>query len=196
MAKTKRSRLSDMDREVLKAAADGISDQMKWLQTEAHKLRDDSNFEGRYKKLWKEYRKNDWMTLQSAAKLFEWEKGKHTEQRNKLGKLTNSIIVAQGLSSASVAVMVFNSIKRLVEEELTDPTDALLSKKEAKLAKKRRKIEKKHGVKKEIKRASSDEEKKLKSRLRRLTRNAKKENLSVEDYCSKNGYDPNTGLKG
>jgi hypothetical protein len=127
--------------------------------------------------------------LKDTAELLKWKNGKDTDRRNKMWKLTNMMAIYESSDQSTINKIFFDAVSKLLLEDYDRPIEAFLSKKEARKVRKKKKLEEKYGESPAIKKApKSDEEKKIASRMRRLKRKAKEENISLEEYMKKHGY--------
>lgn len=189
-------RISDTQRQILKAANHDIDKEVGWLYTEAVKNRslydnDSKKIKDVFKTQHKVIEERGLAVAKDVVDLLGWEDNKkHKDNRNRYVKLTNLIGISNGLGADEVHEIFMVALKRYLLEDFDHPMDAMMSKKEQRNARKRRKVEKKYGEKKEIKIApsKSEEEKKIQSRLRKLKREATKENISLEDYMKEHNY--------
>jgi hypothetical protein len=186
-------RLSDEDRMVLSATARTIEEEVKWLYEEVKKRRGkvkDSlikEVESKYVESTssKKKKRTSLIGLKDICKLMDWEFPRDRDQRDRLQKLNNLMLITSGDYGSPLLFLV---IKRGLVEDVDDPTDFFLSKKEQRKARKRRKIEEKHGVdnKVKMKMPKTEEEKKEARKERaRIRREAAKLGITTEEYKKK-----------
>jgi len=189
-------RMSNTQREVLKAANREIVKEVEWFYDEVTKARDIYNNDTKkinntFKKQNKIIEERGLAVGKDVVELIGWNDPKeHKENRNRYIKLTNLIGISNGFGASDVHEIFMVATKRYLQEDFEYPMDAMMSKKDQRNARKKRRVEKKYGEKKEIKVPKSDDEKKKQSRLRKLKRDAKKEGISLEEYMKKHNYGP------
>jgi len=189
-------RMSNTQREVLKAANREIVKEVEWFYDEVTKARDIYNNDTKkinntFKKQNKIIEERGLAVGKDIVELIGWDDPKeHKENRNRYIKLTNLIGISNGFGASDVHEIFMVATKRYLQEDFEYPMDAMMSKKDQRNARKKRRVEKKYGEKKEIKVPKSDDEKKKQSRLRKLKRDAKKEGISLEEYMKKHNYGP------
>lgn len=185
-------RLTDNQRQILKAAQMDIDKEVQWVYEEVKKARDlykdEKDIKEKFENKNEEVNKRGICLAGDVVEMVSWKKRTHQEERNRYVRMTNLIAITNGYGHDEVHDMFLIAVKRFLMEDFEHPTDALLSNKEQRHARKRRKVEKKYGEKKEIKGNKSDEQKKIDSRLRKLKREAKKEGVTLEEYKKKYGY--------
>jgi hypothetical protein len=186
-------RITEYQKQILEAVNKDLGKEILWLYEETKKARalykneDEIKSEFRIKN--KEAEERGICHASDVVNMLGWSDNKlFRENRNRYIKITNLIGTSNGMGADEVHEIFMVTIKRFLLEDFKHPMDAMMSKKEQRNAKKRRKVEKKYGEKKGIKVSKTDEEKKKQSRLRKLKRSAKEENISLEDYMKKYEY--------
>ena len=125
--------------------------------------------------------------LSDICHLFGWEKGTHTELRNKLAHVSYTLLMAHH-GSADTADILFKAMKRALKDDIQNPVDLVLSKKEGRKARKLRKSLEKNGVdiaeKLNLPKSTSD---KAAARKRRqeIRKAAKAAGMTTEAYKAK-----------
>lgn len=124
--------------------------------------------------------------LSDICRLFGWEKGKDTEVRNKLAKLSYSILLSRN-GNADAAAILFDAMKRGLKEDVKEPVDLVLSKKEGRKARAFRKSLAANGIniaeKMGIPKTASDKVAARKERAR-IRKEAKRLGISTAEYKS------------
>lgn len=114
--------------------------------------------------------------LKDICSVMDWEFPRDHEDRKRLAKFSNFLQTVQG---ANAQQMLWNGmVAVLTRDDILEPTDMFLSKKEARKSRKRKRLEAKHGDRKN---PITDEEKiALKKERGRLRRKAKKLAITIE----------------
>lgn len=186
-------KMTDSERQILKAAQRDSMNDISWFYEEVVKSReaykDHKDIEATFKSINEKVEK---MGICHARHVVEealgWVKGPDTDRRNRYIKLTNIIAISNGYNHNDVHQLLLDATKKYLKEDFTHPSDAFLSKREQRNANKRRKTEKKYGQKREIKTPKTDDEKKEARKLRAAIRK-KADELGIDRDEFKKGLE-------
>lgn len=119
--------------------------------------------------------------LSDICNVLDWQKGRDTEKRNKLQKLSTEIGITHG--SGSPAQMLFDAMVKARNVETKDPMILLMNNKEAKKSRKRAKLEKEAGIERKIRAPKNGDEKVAARKERaRIRKEAAKLSISTAEY--------------
>lgn len=185
MAKTMRAE----DKEVLQVVTkNGITKEVEWFYNEVNKVKGKIKKED-FSKVKTIFEERGICLSGDIVGMLGWGKETHKEERKRYVYLTNDFSTLYGADKSDINFMFFNAVKKYFNKEYKHPMDAFLSKNEQRKVNKKRKVEKRDGIKKEItKLALSEDEKKIKSRLRKIKREAAKEGMDIKAYMIKYNY--------
>lgn len=186
MAFGRRGRITGTEAVVVQTTNEKLIDEMQWfydqVKTFRGKVADKS-----IAKAEAEMEEKGICHLSDICRLFGWGKGTHTELRNKLAHVSYTLLMAHH-GSADTADILFKAMKRALKEDVKNPVDLVLSKKEGRKARKFRKSLEKNGVdiaeKLKLPKSTSD---KVAARRKRqeIRKAAKAANMSVAEYKAK-----------
>jgi len=181
-----RKRITGDEAVVVGATNANLPEEMKWFYEEIKEKRAIIKAED-VEKLEAEITQRGITHFSDICNLFDWQKGRDTEKRNKLAHLGHIILLANN-GNFDHAAVVFAAMKRGLKEDVKEPIDLVLSKSEARKARKIRKTLKNHDVDlaEKMNLPKSDNEKVAARKERaRIRKEAKAAGLSTAEYKAK-----------
>lgn len=186
MAFGRRGRITGSEAVVVQTTNEKLTGEMKWFYDQVKTFRGKIADEAIAKRE-AEMEERGICHLSDICHLFGWGKGTHTELRNKLAHVSYILLMAHH-GSADTADILFKAMKRALKDDVQNPVDLVLSKKEGRKARKLRKSLEKNGIDiaKKLKLPKSDDAKAAARRERqRIRKAAKAARMTTEAYKAK-----------
>lgn len=188
--KKRQKSLSDHDKEILIRTTNDLKDDIVWLYNQIIQRRDKVTPELR--KLIKDDiinrndgdRKNKLFSLKDICKLMDWTFPRNKEERRKLCKINDKLFLA----NLDSHYLLYSFTTKALKQDIANPSDLLLSKKEQRAARKRRRVEKRNDTSfaERVNIPKSDNQKKEARKERaRIRREAKKLGITSAEYKEK-----------
>lgn len=178
-----RKRISGDEAVVVQATNTKLPEEMKWFYEETKAKRSSIKDEDLVK-LEAEILDRGITHFSDICRLFDWQKGRDTEKRNRLAHLGHIILMANS-GNIDHAAVVFAAMKRGLKEDVKEPMDLILSKSEARKARKIRKTLKANDInlaeKMNLPKSASDKATARKERAR-IRKEAKRLGISTTEY--------------
>lgn len=181
-----RKRITGDEAVVVQATNTNLPEEMKWFYEEI-KAKRASVKEEDLVKLDAEIAQRGITHFSDICTLFDWQKGRDTEKRNRLAHLGHIILMANN-GNIDHAAVVFAAMKRGLKEDVKEPIDLVLSKSEARKARKIRKTLARNDVDlaEKMNLPKSNDAKVAARRERaRIRKEAKAAGMSTADYKAK-----------
>lgn len=184
MAKKKKKRISDDDMMVMAHRNDWLPKEAEWYKEliESKKMFVDyTNLDKVEKECNERNEGNGFFRLKDVCNVLDLQFPADKTERNRIATFSNNLQISLGFDGAHV---LWNAMMTILKngENIKDPTDMFLSKKEARKSRKRKKIEAVHGPR-EIKIPLSEEQKKAARKERvRVRKEAAKLGISTEEF--------------
>jgi hypothetical protein len=183
----KKKRLTDSERmvaEIAKGEKDEFNTGSAWFKDEVDKKKGKikiNNIDKKEKEAKKRPGKEGIFHLKDICEILDWQFPRDKEERNRLAWFSNFLQIAHG---ADAPRLLWNGMVACIKrDDIINPTDMFLSKKEARKGKARKKREKKYGETRNISVPKTDEEKKAARKERnRIRKEAKKLGITSAEY--------------
>jgi len=188
--KKRQKSLSDHDKEMLIRTVDDLKDDIIWLYDQIVKRR--KKITPSLRKSVKEDilnrnngdRKHKLFSLKDICKLMDWTYPRNKEERKRLCNINSKLFIA----NLEAHYVLYNFTIKALKQDIKNPSDLLLSKKEQKAARKRRRIEKKNDTSfaERVNIPKTDDQKKEARKERaRIRREAKSLGITTAEYKEK-----------
>jgi hypothetical protein len=146
MPRGRRKMITDEERVVATSSSKSLEENMQWFYEAVKAYRGKVTDEALANKE-KEISDRGLCHLKDVCEILDWQFPRDKDIRNKLSHLGHTLGLASNISSDTYNPIIYSAMVKILKgEDPKDPTDLLLSKKEARASRKRRKILAKAGL--------------------------------------------------